>query len=541
MANLVFQSGVPILHTYSKYAKQAINTNFISKIAQSNSLQSDINRMKAMEKQLYEKYGGASTFEEFRDNITKLFPPQDREAYARFEAEYLSKELKRFSMTNRQLYEYEEAVQFEFDFTQLKQLKDIQLAPNAKPFAILPKMDKEKMIGQIKGLINENFMRRFHKGSVYTKDLDNLITSLIKSGALRITLGKTSESGDFERKEDYEVYSIPNFPWGLTKDAYEEAKKTKNQVILDEVDRAIQDIYDFILYTIGANASSEMQTAIKHTWRKVYHSGSNPAQFFSGGKTNSFISGVQGAMGEFQTALLFEYLQIKGMASAMSQIKGNTRLEQTLTKEQARTDIQIFESMGIQVKNFVTIEKEVEGQKRTQFLQDIHTRIHPDKLAQYFPMGVQQDFLSFMANFYFNKDYERQTFNNMIELRYALESWVGSIMNMAIADSVEDTVTFYMIGGKYFVPCSVILEASQQIGIQQSLKIYSAYEGKSDKEFARHDDGADSLYTKYWMRDDDDWTPTDENEATARNLVGSRISIQTQFNFFEEIEKCALW
>jgi hypothetical protein len=57
------------------------------------------------------------------------------------------------------------------------------------------------------------------------------------------------------------------------------------------------------------------------------------------------------------------------------------------------------------------------------------------------------------------------------------------------------------------------------------LKIYSAYEGKSDKEFARHDDGADSLYTKYWMRDDDDWTPTDENEATARNLVGSRISI----------------
>lgn len=536
MANLVFPSGSPILHTYSKYAKQAINTNFISKIAQSNSLQSDINRMKAMEKQLYEKYGGASTFEEFRDNIAKLFPPQDREAYARFEAEYLSKELKRFSMTNRQLYEYNEAVQFEFDFSELKKLGKIQLVPGADTVAILPKMN----VGEIKALVNKTFARRFHTGSQYTKELDNFLTSLIKSGALQITLGKTSETGDFEREEEYEVYSIPNFPWGLTKDIYEEAKKTKNQIILDEVDDAIQDIYDFILYTIGAGSSQEMQTAIKHTWRKVYHSGSNPAQFFSGGKTNSFISGVQGAMGEFQTALLFEYLQIKGMASAMSQIKGNTRLEQTLTKEQARTDVQIFEAMGIQVKNFVTIEKEVEGQKRTQFLQDIHTRIHPDKLAQYFPMGVQQDFLSFMANFYFNKDYERQTFNNMIELRYALESWVGSIMNMAIADSVEDTVTFYMIGGKYFVPCSAILEASQQIGIQQSLKIYSAYEGKSDKEFARHEDGADSLYTKYWVRDDD-WTPTDENEAMARNLVSSRISIQTQFNFFEEIKKYALW
>jgi hypothetical protein len=88
--------------------------------------------------------------------------------------------------------------------------------------------------------------------------LDNFLTSLIKSGALRITLGKTSETGDFEREEEYEVYSIPNFPWGLTKDIYEEAKKTKNQIILDEVDDAIQDIYDFILYTIGAGSSQEM-------------------------------------------------------------------------------------------------------------------------------------------------------------------------------------------------------------------------------------------------------------------------------------------
>lgn len=539
MANLMSTGGYPILHTYSKYSKNAINTNFIPQLQFGNSLESDKTRMQNKEREFYKKYG-ANSHTEFINKISNLFPKNDRQVFARFEAEFLSKELRRFSMTNRYLYEYEEAVSFNFDFTQLKQLKDIQLAPNAKPFAILPKMDKQKMIGQIKGLINENFMRRFHKGSAYTKDLDNFITSLIKSGALRITLGKTSENGEFESKEEYEVHSIPNFPWGLTKDVYEQAKKDNNKVILNEVAKAILDIYSFLLNTLGQGASADMRLAITRVWSKLFQSGSNPAQFFSGGKTNSFISGVQGAMGEFQTALLFEYLQIKGMTNAYAEIKGNTRLESTITKEQARTDVQIFEGMGIQVKNFVTIEREINGKTQTQFLQDIHTRIHPDKLAKSFPSQTQDNFLSFMANFYFNKDFEQANFRNMIELRYALESWIGSIMNMAVSDAVEDTVTFYMIGGKYFVPCSIILAASQRIGVQQSLKIYSAFEGKSDKEFARSEENKSPLYSLYWERDKGGWKYTSENENLSKNLINSRISIQTRFNFFDEIKKCAL-
>jgi hypothetical protein len=49
----------------------------------------------------------------------------------------------------------------------------------------------------------------------------------------------------------------------------------------------------------------------------------------------------------------------------------------------------------------------------------------------------------------------------MIMLRYSLEGWLAELMNMAMSDAVEDTVTFYMMGGKYFVPCSAILEASE--------------------------------------------------------------------------------
>jgi hypothetical protein len=47
-------------------------------------------------------------------------------------------------------------------------------------------------------------------------------------------------------------------------------------------------------------------------------------------------------MGEFQTALLFEYLSIKLGTAALPEIKGNVRLEQSLTKEKSRTDVEIF-------------------------------------------------------------------------------------------------------------------------------------------------------------------------------------------------------
>jgi hypothetical protein len=40
------------------------------------------------------------------------------------------------------------------------------------------------------------------------------------------------------------------------------------------------------------------------------------------------------------------------------------------------------------------------------FIYDVHTRIHPDKLAKNLPTEVQDDFLSFIANFYFNASYE---------------------------------------------------------------------------------------------------------------------------------------
>jgi hypothetical protein len=108
------------------------------------------------------------------------------------------------------------------------------------------------------------------------------------------------------------------------------------------------------------------------------------------------------------------------------------------------------------------------------------------KLAEYFDPKYRNDFLSFMANFYFNATYEKENFGNMVELKYTLQQWLGAVMNMAVEDAaITDTVTFYMISGKYFVPCSVILKAAREIGLKQSVMIYGADRGKTDEGFAR--------------------------------------------------------
>jgi hypothetical protein len=45
--------------------------------------------------------------------------------------------------------------------------------------------------------------------------------------------------------------------------------------------------------------------------------------------------------------LVFEYLSLKSGNNAFAKIKGNTRLLNTATKEQARTDVEIFQAFGL--------------------------------------------------------------------------------------------------------------------------------------------------------------------------------------------------
>lgn len=86
-------------------------------------------------------------------------------------------------------------------------------------------------------------------------------------------------------------------------------------------------------------------------------------------------------------------------------------------------------------------------------------------------------------------------------------------MNMAVDDAVKDTVTFYVIGGKYFVPCSVILQAADSIGLTNQIQIKSSFKRKTDEEFSMMD-GEQPAYEKYWSKEKGYWEPTKKNRET---------------------------
>jgi hypothetical protein len=62
-------------------------------------------------------------------------------------------------------------------------------------------------------------------------------------------------------------------------------------------------------------------------------------------------------------------------------------------------------------------------------------------------MDNGQSFLDFIANYYFNISYQAQSAGQFDSLLKWLEDYLGELMNMAMSDAVDDTVTFYMIGG----------------------------------------------------------------------------------------------
>lgn len=535
------------LHTYSKYAKEKIDTSFIDTIAQSNSLQSDIQILEQRERELYRKYG-AQTFEEFRKNIAKVFLTQDADVLYRFSAENLQSELAQFALSNKELYEYKEGIKIIVDTSKISNIKNLKLSTKGlKELGVVSNGENFELelsgqldVGRLKTTMNKLFGKHYQAQTTATQYLDNFITSLTsEDGPLTIKIGHTNGAKEVVYEDEYVRHAIPNFPWGVTKALWEQAEKDGNRALLLEMEKATDAIYKFLYERLGQGASPNMHKAITNVWNSLCGEDFKRSRFFSGGKKN-FISAVQGAMGEFQTALLFEYLQLQGMGSAFASIKGSTLIEGT--GEQARSDVEVFRSIGIQVKNFNIIEDEVANSK--YFLHDVHTRIHPDKLAKNFNVELQNSFLGFLANFYFNASYEKQVFNDAIRLRYALESWLGSVMNMAIKDATDeagkDVVTFYMFGGRNLVPCSVILKAAEQLKLQQSLKIYSSYVGLTDKEYARQENG-ETKASLYWTAENGTWAPTDKNQEEYKNLISSRISIQTNFNFFDEIEKYALW
>lgn len=539
-----------VLHTSSYYAVHGVNTELTKKTFSSSG---SIGNLKAREEAFYKEFG-VNNYKEFQKKISELFVNNnDIEVLNRFLPENLSSKLQRFATSTGSL-EGEEITLIintskvkdaskrtsqEFISTLQKtgnnNIKIKAQGDSSNLIQISCKFNPTNIKTILNGLVKD---RHFLIGSSNMERANILIKELTdaNTGAIEIFLGGEENLGNQEFK--FVEPSIPNFPWGVKKDDIELAAKNKDSHLYKELKAAAQTIKNFIFNELGAGASQDLKRAMLLVWQAegFYGKIEEPLNFFKGTTSSNFISAVQGNLGEFYSAVLFQYINIKlnGNYSKVSKILGDS----IRNNEKLRTDLQVFQKFGIQIKHF-NIIKTAQG---SSFINDISTTIHPIDFDKY-GNGIFS-LSDFLANYYFNTTFQQEAQGEFDNLIKSLGDFLGELMNMAMNDSVvTDVVTFYYIGGRYLVPGSAILEASRKLDLENSIRITSAYKGLPDIAYEMPflmQGERRPLFVEYWKKSGNNWNPTGKNRSVYHKLISKDISIRTSFNYWEELQNFSL-
>lgn len=235
----------------------------------------------------------------------------------------------------------------------------------------------------------------------------------------------------------------------------------------------------------------------------------------------NYKNGLLGAFGEFGTALLINYLRLQGA-------RINTSRAEVIGQELGKQDVR-FQDLGVQVKNYSIADSKAGAYTRKR----IEVNQHPSELAQYFP--DKQNFLGFMANYYFNENIQkspygnpRQTMDNVVSTIRG--EYLGELLRLAVDDlQITDTITFYEIGGRYLVPASALLIYYREF--KDKLKVY--VKGPETPryrvgEVTRDENG-------YWSKVGNGngnvmWEPTEANLKAYDNLISKSISFVSEMN-----------
>lgn len=278
--------------------------------------------------------------------------------------------------------------------------------------------------------------------------------------------------------------------------------------------------------------SPEMRTAFENVWNRTMEGSLNSAAFFEKGGTFTYLTG---AFGEFQTSLMYEYINLrlgKGkMPSGFSSLISNT-----LKASQDKVDVTFktaLESFGVQVKNY--------GANSSHSSFDIKTT--PIRLTEYSSFselgGDTTDFLTFVANYYFNDDYKGSHADGYNEIIAILPELFAEIANLG-TENLSDRVAFYQIGGNFFVPASAILSAYYSNDSATSLQTgnfsMSGPNGRGTYESfhterLKTDDGLPAAAQYFDFHGTGNFEANQTNSALYSSLISQKISIRGSFNY----------
>lgn len=320
-----------------------------------------------------------------------------------------------------------------------------------------------------------------------------------------------------------------------------------------DIDRATKKIKDFFYSSAGLNVASgsqDLKEAFKQTWEDNITNIKYGIAFFLKGGTLTYFSG---AFGEFQTALLSNYIlqrtgaiKDKILASKISNTIGQA--------EQAKIDVKLLGDLGIQVKNYNPytynynpIETNTTAESFLNKLGSNGQDISIDDKSQVVSLT------SFLANYAFSQDYRtmakdsNSTIPSVEDIEKSLENYAGELYNLSIIRSTpqpkaySDTVLFYSFSGMYLVPASVILQAvydnldkNNRTNVRVSIKWDG--DGLSSEDMKKGQGKYNSPYwTKYWHRtvkglgyQGTEWSRQPEQDTKIKNLL-SVTRIKTGF------------
>lgn len=325
------------------------------------------------------------------------------------------------------------------------------------------------------------------------------------------------------------------YPWNFDKNdvqrATELGAESEMQIRLKQ---ALDIIKAWLMEQIqGQDEQNLLHNAIEEEWNKIvsenYTDLTNASFFFKGG----YVDLVVGALGEFQAAVLNNIImRVTNNYAFASRIQGNEFKEGT--SEQAKADV-LFGKLGIQVKNYVSTDFMISG------------NIHPWDLTRYYDKEnlTNSGVFTILANKFASK-------SDVIDLNAItidLENAVASILSFdSMEEHLNDSVSFYLIAGRYLVPASVIVAEFSGISGGKSRtgdQLGPITFNDPSPAFQFNEDGkvSEEVRKKYWTKQGESWIPTTDNSNLFTSLLQKHISIRANFtpSKLPTLNQYALW
>ena len=486
-----------------------------------------INICREREQALYRKYK-CDSFEQFMSNIKNNFmKPGDAEVFKNFQ--YVNLTIKLNELAKQNTYENQ------FDTLELEiKIDDNVDSQIRKVFSELG-FDKTAKLSmgvdkqKFKQILNAVRKSLGKKGGLHTTSegisyaTREIIAEIEKTGIVSLTPTNSTKTISQAIAEDRAAAA---FPWGFRKADIIAALEGGDKFLHKKLTEAFDTLREFFTVTLTKGGSAEIKRAAEIVWEDKLGSKLNESiSFFEKGNVNDL---KVGAGGEYAAAMMFVYFDLifGGTGRDIAKIAG----DETERGMQGKIDVEAFGSYGIQVKNFNMAARQSSGNSL------IKAGTNPGTFSKYLPDEQGEDLRLFFANYYFNKDFASQpgrqkTYEDVV---WQMKQYFYALYNLALTDVLEkDQVSFYVIGSRYIVPASVIIETATQRKGGVPFSIKEPYDQKTDEELQKK-------ASNYWYQATDNiWIPTEENINKYENYLYRKITIKSDIDyslFIQELE-----